>query len=97
VAEIDALPLADHMQLFHAMGQELSQTTGGSSGALPAIFFAAAADAARAGADETTAMRRANAGRASYVGAARLEGHVDPSAEAVAHLFAEIAGSSVAA
>jgi dihydroxyacetone kinase len=57
----------------------------------------AAADAARVGADGTAAMRRANAGRASYVGAAQLEGHVDPGAEAVARLFAEIAGSEVTA
>jgi dihydroxyacetone kinase len=149
VDEIDALPLADHTQLFRAIGQELSQTMGGSSGVLLAIFFAAAADAAssglpmadalraglarmseiggavpgdrtmidalapaldaleegiapaaaaaREGADRTAAMRRANAGRASYVGAAQLEGHVDPGAEAVARLFAEIATREVAA
>ena len=149
IDEIDALPLADHTQLFRAIGQELSQTMGGSSGVLLAIFFAAAADAAssglpmndalraglarmseiggasvgdrtmidalapaldaladgiapaaaaaRAGADRTAAMRRANAGRASYVGAAQLEGHVDPGAEAVARLFAEIAAGAASA
>ncbi|WP_308918287.1 dihydroxyacetone kinase subunit DhaK [Jannaschia sp. LMIT008] len=136
---MDTLPLSDHTQLFRALGQELSQTMGGSSGVLLAIFFAAAGDAAssgmttrdalraglarmqqiggaeigdrtmvdalapaldalddgltraaaaaRAGADGTAAMARANAGRAAYVNAAQLEGHVDPGAEAVARLF----------
>ena len=36
---LDRLPLADHTQLFRAIGQELSQTMGGSSGVLLAIFF----------------------------------------------------------
>lgn len=136
---LDRLPLADHTQLLRAMGQELSQTMGGSSGVLLAIFFAAAGDgassglsmhealkaglarmqeiggarlgdrtmvdalapaleafdkgfaaaasAARAGADLTATYIKARAGRAAYINARQLEGHVDPGAEAVARLF----------
>lgn len=46
-----------------------------------------AAEAARVGANGTAKMLRAKAGRASYVGAEQLRGHVDPGAEAVARLF----------
>ena len=139
IASMDSLPLADHTQLYRAIGQELSQTMGGSSGVLLAIFFAAAGDAAssgltmtdslkaglarmqeiggaklgdrtmvdallpaldelkksmgsaavaaRNGAQRTAAMLKANAGRASYINAQQLGGHIDPGAEAVARLF----------
>ncbi|MGX0875783.1 dihydroxyacetone kinase [Roseovarius sp. MBR-154] len=139
IAAMDRLPLADHTQLYRAIGQELSETMGGSSGVLLAIFFAAAGDAAssgqsmgealeagltrmqeiggarpgdrtmidalqpalaalpqglaaaaeaaRAGADRTAAMERARAGRAAYINTEQLRGHVDPGAEAVARLF----------
>ncbi len=138
------LPLADHTQLYRAVGQELSQTMGGSSGVLLAIFFAAAGDAsaggadtvgallagldrirqvggaktgdrtmidamepalaalpgglaaaaaaARAGADRTAGIVRAKAGRASYISEAKLAGHNDPGAEAVALLLERLAG-----
>lgn len=141
---MDRLPLADHTQLYRAIGLELSQTMGGSSGVLLAIFFAAAgdasasganpiealkaglervqqvggarpgdrtmidalapalgalnegmapaADAARKGADHTATIRRARAGRASYLSESSILGHNDPGAEAVARLFQEIAG-----
>ena len=46
---IDRLPLADPTQLYRAVGMELSQTMGGSSGVLLAIFFAAAGDASAGG------------------------------------------------
>ncbi len=140
---IDRLPLSDHTQLMRAIGQELSQTMGGSSGVLLAIFFAAAgdgessglptrealraglarmqeiggarigdrtmvdalapaldalgdgmtaaADAARKGANFTSTLTRANAGRAAYINARQLDGHVDPGAEAVARLFEHLA------
>ena len=48
---LDRLPLADTTQLFRAIGMELSQTMGGSSGVLLAIFFAAAGDASAGGRD----------------------------------------------
>ncbi|MDE0812184.1 MAG: dihydroxyacetone kinase subunit DhaK, partial [Alphaproteobacteria bacterium] len=41
---IDRLPLANLPELYRAIGIELSQTMGGSSGALLAIFFAAAGE-----------------------------------------------------
>lgn len=46
---IGKLPFADQAQLYRALAQELSQTMGGSSGVLLAIFFAAAGDAASNG------------------------------------------------
>ena len=143
IGAVDRLPLADHTQLYRAIGLELSQTMGGSCGVLLAIFFAAAGDAAssglpmrealqaglrrmqeiggarpgdrtmvdalapaldaleeslpeaakaaRAGADRTAHMSKANAGRASYVNAKHLVGHADPGAEAVARLFEHLA------
>jgi dihydroxyacetone kinase len=135
----DRLPLADATQLYRAIGLELSQTMGGSSGVLLAIFFgavgdasasgqdtvgalkaglerirqvggaspgdrtmidalqpalsalpeglAAAAVAARKGADFTATITKAKAGRASYISESSLRGHNDPGAEAVARLF----------
>ena len=41
---LDRLPLANLQALFQAIGTELSQTMGGSSGVLLAIFFAAAGE-----------------------------------------------------
>tara|TARA_B110000977_G_C11089492_1_gene496136 strand:- start:5 stop:1630 length:1626 start_codon:yes stop_codon:yes gene_type:complete len=139
VGALDRLPLADHTQLYRAIGQELSQTMGGSSGVLLAIFFTAAGDAAssglpmvdtlkeglkrmqeiggaqlgdrtmidalkpaldelasgvvpaanaaRKGAIHTSTIVKAKAGRASYINAEQLYGHIDPGAEAVARLF----------
>jgi len=48
-ANLDQLPLAEIPGLFHAIGQELSETMGGSSGVLMAIFFAAAGEASNRG------------------------------------------------
>jgi ATP-dependent dihydroxyacetone kinase len=48
-AALDRLPLADITQAYRAIGNELSQTMGGSSGVLLAIFFAAAGDASAGG------------------------------------------------
>jgi dihydroxyacetone kinase len=140
---MDKLPLNDTSALLRAIGQTLSQTMGGSSGVLLAIFLAAAGDAAangaslfdalraglarmqqiggarvgdrtmvdalspaldtlelgiaaaskkaREGADLTATMLRARSGRASYVSAGQLSGHVDPGAEAVARIFGALA------
>lgn len=139
---LERMPLADMTQLYRAIGTELSQTMGGSSGVLLAIFFAAAGDAlasgndttgalragldriqqvggaslgdrtlidalepalaampdgiaaaaaaARAGADHTATIVKAKAGRASYISADKLKGHNDPGAEAVARLFEQL-------
>ena len=69
-ASIPDLPLADLTQLYRAIGIELSQTMGGSSGVLLAIFFAAAGDAAAGGHTMPDAL---NAGldRVQEVGGAR--------------------------
>lgn len=143
IEAIDSLPLADHTQLYRAIGLELSQTMGGSSGVLLAIFFAAAGDAssagkpmrealqdglvrlrqigganpgdrtmvdallpalealqdglpqaaiaARKGAAYTATLTTAKAGRATYINAEQLDGHIDPGAEAVARLFEHLA------
>ena len=140
---LDRMPLADLTQLFPALGNELSQTMGGSSGVILAIYFnaagdacaggapveqalveglervsqvggahvgdrtmidalspaldalpsgiAAAAAAARTGADSTANIHRAKAGRAAYVPEENLKGHNDPGAEAVALLFEGLA------
>ncbi len=140
---LDKMPLADLTQLFPALGNELSQTMGGSSGVILAIFFnaagdacaggapvekalteglkrvsevggatvgdrtmidalspaldamgdglAAAATAARTGANNTASIHKAKAGRAAYVPSENLKGHNDPGAEAVAILFEGLA------
>jgi ATP-dependent dihydroxyacetone kinase len=67
---LDRLPLADHTQLYRALGVELSQTMGGSSGVLLAIFFAAAGDASAGGANAIEALK-AGLDRIQQVGGAR--------------------------
>ena len=142
-SKLDQMPLADLTQLFPALGNELSQTMGGSSGVILAIYFnaagdacangatvenalseglkrvsdvggaqvgdrtmidalapalgalrsgfAAAASAAREGADKTSLIHRAKAGRAAYVPSDNLKGNNDPGAEAVALVFEGLA------
>lgn len=46
---LDRLPLADPTQLLRALSTELSQTMGGSSGVILAIFFGATGDACASG------------------------------------------------
>ena len=143
--KLDTLPLADRTNLFRSISQELSESMGGSSGVLLAIFFAAAGDAAengnsyqeclrsglqriqqvggaqagdrtlidalepavsvlnkgldksaiaaRKGADFTSKITKAKAGRASYIGEENLAGYNDPGAEAVARLLEKLASS----
>lgn len=67
---MDRLPLADHTQLYRAIGLELSQTMGGSSGVLLAIFFAAAGDAASSGMPMAEALK-AGLARMQEIGGAR--------------------------
>ncbi|MEM6931961.1 MAG: dihydroxyacetone kinase subunit DhaK [Pseudomonadota bacterium] len=66
---LDRLPLADETQLYRAVGLELSQTMGGSSGVLLAIFFAAAGDASASGKNSIDALR-AGLDRIQQVGGA---------------------------
>ncbi len=56
-ASIDRLPLADPTQLYRAIGLELSQTMGGSSGVLLAIFFSAVGDALSSGMPMVDALK----------------------------------------
>lgn len=69
IAALDRMPLADTTQLYRAVGNELSQTMGGSSGVLLAIFFAAAGDAAASGKSWIGALQ-AGLDRVSQVGGA---------------------------
>ncbi|MEM9320126.1 MAG: dihydroxyacetone kinase subunit DhaK [Pseudomonadota bacterium] len=66
----DRLPMADQTQLYRAIGLELSQTMGGSSGVLLAIFFAAAGDASASGHDTVDALK-SGLDRVQQVGGAR--------------------------
>ena len=86
---LDRLPLADHTQLYRALGQELSQTMGGSSGVLLAIFFAAAGDAAASGQTMHEALA-AGLRRIQEVGGARVGDRtmidaLDPALEQLQH------------
>ena len=55
-SSLDKMPLADLTQLFPALGNELSQTMGGSSGVILAIFFNAAGDACANGSSVQKAL-----------------------------------------
>ena len=68
---IERLPLADMTQLFRAIGGELSQTMGGSSGVILAIFFAAAGDACANG-NDIVASLKAGLERVKQVGGAKI-------------------------
>jgi len=68
---LDAMPLADLTQLFPALGNELSQTMGGSSGVILAIYFNAAGDACAGGATVEAALA-AGMKRVSDVGGAQV-------------------------
>jgi len=70
-ASLDELPLADMTQLYRAIGMRLSQTMGGSSGVLLAIFFAAAGDASASGHDAVGSLK-AGLERIQQVGGAQL-------------------------
>lgn len=71
IAAMDRLPLAESTQLYRAISVELSQTMGGSSGVLLAIFFAAASDGSASGLATHEALK-AGLARMQEVGGARL-------------------------
>ena len=62
--------------------------------ALKGGTLADASTAAAAGAQATAEMGKAGAGRSAYVGSEHLLGAVDPGADAVAVIFAALAGSA---
>ncbi len=68
---LDRMPLADLTQLFPALGNELSQTMGGSSGVILAIFFNAAGDACASGASVPKSLVE-GLKRVSQVGGAKV-------------------------
>ena len=92
---IPRLPLADLTQLYRAIGLELSQTMGGSSGVLLAIFFSAVGDALSSGQRHAQALA-AGLERVQEVGGARL-GHrtmvdaLDPALKALPEGFSAAA------
>lgn len=71
IKSMNELPLADHTQLFRGIGQELSQTMGGSSGVLLAILLTAAGDAASSGLNTRDALQ-AGLSRMQQIGGAQL-------------------------
>ena len=98
IRAMDRLPLADHTQLYRAIGQELSQTMGGSSGVLLAIFFAAAGDAASSGLTMRDALR-AGLERMQEIGGAKLGDRtmIDALAPALEVLDDGLAAATLAA
>ena len=54
---LDELPLADLTQLFPAISRELTQTMGGSSGVILAIYFSAAGEACARGLSFLSALK----------------------------------------
>ncbi len=98
LAALDRLPLADPTQLYRAIGLELSQTMGGSSGVLLAIFFAAAGDASAGGKTWIGALQ-AGLDRVMQVGGARPGDRtmIDALAPALAALPQGLAAAAAAA
>lgn len=88
--------LAAALKIGLARVQEVGGAKSGDRTMIDALFPALealpqglgeAAAAARAGANRTATMLKAQAGRATYVNSAQLSGHTDPGAEAVARVF----------
>jgi triose/dihydroxyacetone kinase / FAD-AMP lyase (cyclizing) len=95
VAAMDRLPLADHTQLCRAIGLELSQTMGGSSGVLLAIFFVATGDAAASGLPLPEALK-AGLARMQEIGGAQpgdrtMIDALQPALDRLAHGLPEAA------
>jgi len=98
VEALDRLPLADETQLLRAIGGELAQTMGGSSGVLLAIYFAAAGDAADSGKTRIDALR-AGLDRVREVGGAGPGDRtmIDALLPALDALEGGLAGAAIAA
>ncbi len=98
IDSIDRLPLADATSLCQALGQQLSQTMGGSSGILLAIFFSATGDAMSSGHDLISALNIGLA-RLKEVGGAQIGDRtmVDALEPALSRLQAGFAEAAEAA
>lgn len=95
---MERLPLADHTQLCRAIGLELSQTMGGSSGVLLAIFFAAAGDGASSGLPMRKALK-AGLERMQEIGGAQIGDRtmvdaLSPALETLDNGFADAAAAA---
>lgn len=98
MGSLDRLPLADQTQLLRAIGQELSETMGGSSGVLLAIFFTAAGDAASSGANLRDSLQ-AGLKRMQQIGGAKVGDRtmidaLDPAIEQLQHGFRAAASAA---
>ncbi|MEY8827386.1 dihydroxyacetone kinase subunit DhaK [Sedimentitalea sp. XS_ASV28] len=95
---LDRMPLADLTQLFRAVGNELSQTMGGSSGVILAIFFGATGDACANGKPTPQALL-AGLDRISQVGGAAKGDRtmIDALAPALAALPKGVGAAAAAA
>ncbi|WP_372574761.1 dihydroxyacetone kinase subunit DhaK [Ruegeria jejuensis] len=95
---LDRMPLADLTQLFPALGNELSQTMGGSSGVILAIFFNAAGDACASGASVPKSLVE-GLNRVSQVGGAKVGDRtmIDALAPALAALPSGLSHAAKAA
>ncbi|MEM9125507.1 MAG: dihydroxyacetone kinase subunit DhaK [Pseudomonadota bacterium] len=95
---LDRMPLADLTQLFPALGNELSQTMGGSSGVILAIFFNAAGDACASGASIPKSLVE-GLNRVSQVGGAKPGDRtmIDALAPALDALPGGLSGAAAAA
>ncbi|MEM9602197.1 MAG: dihydroxyacetone kinase subunit DhaK [Pseudomonadota bacterium] len=95
---LDRMPLADLTQLFPALGNELSQTMGGSSGVILAIYFNAAGDACAGGAPVEQALVE-GLERVSQVGGATVGDRtmIDALSPALAALSDGIVAAAAAA
>ena len=95
---LDRMPLADLTQLFPALGNEVSQTMGGSSGVILAIYFNAAGDACANGKTVFQALEEGLA-RVSEVGGASVGDRtmIDALAPALAALSSGLDAAARAA
>ena len=71
IGKLEQLPLADNSQLCLAIGQELSQTMGGSSGVLLAIFFTVTGESLKSGKSLVDSFK-SGLERVQQVGGAKL-------------------------
>jgi dihydroxyacetone kinase len=98
ISALDRMPLLDPTQLYRAIGQELSQTMGGSSGVLLSIFFTATADAASSGLPMVAALKE-GLGRMQKIGGAQLGDRtmvdaLKPALDALDDSFSAAAGAA---
>lgn len=96
---VKELPLADIRALYSAIGQELSQSMGGSSGVLLAIFFSAAAEHDADGDNDVQTALSAGLTRISEVGGAKTGDRtlIDALAPALAALPHSLTAAAKAA